>query len=53
MVREHFVEASTQQHGAHEVAANATLHGPLSDGVMVTQQILVLSFKVRALVGQP
>jgi hypothetical protein len=26
--------------------------GVLSDGVMVTQQILVLSFKVRALVGQ-
>lgn len=26
--------------------------GGLSDGVMVTQQILVLSFKVRALVGQ-
>jgi hypothetical protein len=36
----------------HEVEANATLHGELSDGVMVTQQILVLSFKVRALVGQ-
>ena len=34
------------------INSEAKASGVLSDGVMVTQQILVLSFKVRALVGQ-